>query len=91
MLLTSICAVIILLLIEHGLFGRITSYVLSLIKRPLPTFEDDRLDDDVKEIKERLNAMTISELREQNLILRNVSKFYGNFLAVNQVSLEIKR
>lgn len=94
MLATSIGATIFLLLIEHGLFGRLISCVLSLRQRKLSavqTSEEEPLDADVREVKERVNAMTTKELAEQNLVLQNVSKFYGGFLAVNQVSLEIKQ
>lgn len=93
MLATSIGATIVLLLIERGLLGRVISYVQSRIQRKLHAVhtEEEPLDDDVRDLKERVNAMTIVELREQNLVLQNVSKFYGSFLAVNEVSLEIKQ
>lgn len=91
MLGTSIGATILLLLIEQGIFGRLISHILSLRQRKLSTVYIEPLDDDVRDVKERVNAMTTSELREQNLVLQNVSKFYGSFLAVNQVSLEIKQ
>lgn len=93
MLATSICAIIVLLLIEQGLFCRFISYLLNLRQRKLVpvNVEDELIDDDVLAIKERVNAMTLSELREPNLVMQNVSKFYGSFVAVNQVSLEIKQ
>lgn len=93
MLATSICAIIVLLLIEHGLFGRFISYLLNLRQRKLVPVnaEDEPIDDDVLAITERVNAMTLSELEEPNLVMQNVSKFYGSFVAVNQVSLEIKQ
>lgn len=91
MLLTSIGATIILLLIEHGLLGRAIFNVMKKCQPSINEDENEPLDDDVKEIKERINGMAINELREQNLVLQNVSKFYGKFLAVNQVSLEIKQ
>lgn len=91
MLLTSIGATVILVLIEQGIFGRFTSCELKKRQRSINDHEEEPLDNDVKEIKDRVNAMTTSELKEQNLVMQNVSKFYGSFLAVNQVSLEIKQ
>lgn len=87
MLVTSIVSIIILLSIEQGLFGRLIAYALSATTH----MEEEPLDDDVRDVKDRVNAMTESELRKQNLVLRNVFKFYGSFLAVNEVSLEIKQ
>lgn len=93
MLATSIGLTIVLLLIEQGMFGRLISYLLRLRHRKLSAVQVDEelLDDDVRELKERINAMTTSELKEQAVVLQNVSKYYGSFLAVNQVSLEIKQ
>ena len=93
MLATSICSIIVLLLIEQGLFCRFISYLLNLRRRKLVpvNVEDEQIDDDVLAIKERVNAMTLSELQEPNLVMQNVSKFYGSFVAVNQVSIEIKQ
>lgn len=93
MLATCIITTIALLLIEQGYFGRLLTYVRSLYRRKLSPghVQDEPLDDDVLKVKERVNAMSIEELREQNLVLQNVSKFYGSFMAVNQVSLDIKQ
>ncbi|KAJ6646771.1 Phospholipid-transporting ATPase ABCA3 [Pseudolycoriella hygida] len=93
MLGTSIFAIFLLLVIEQGLFSRFLSYVPSLRRRKLSDVDrpDERLDDDVRAVNERINAMTVNELQEQNLVLQSVSKFYGSFLAVNQVSLEIRQ
>lgn len=93
MMATSIGATIVLLLIEQGLCGRLISYFLNLRQRNLSAvgIEDEQVDDDVHAIKQRINAMTTNELRESNLVMQNVSKFYGSFLAVNQVSLKINQ
>ncbi len=94
MVATSIIATLVLVLIEQGHIGRLISYLPNLRRRRLHIADqesDELLDDDVREVKERVNAMTTSELQEQNLVLQNVSKYYGSFLAVNQVSIEIKQ
>ncbi|KAG4068832.1 hypothetical protein HA402_004980 [Bradysia odoriphaga] len=93
MVATSIGATLLLLLIEQGLLRRLVAYLVGLV-RPRPAFDplqDEQIDDDVREMKERINAMDVGQLREQSVVLQNVSKFYGSFLAVNQVSLDIKQ
>lgn len=92
MVATSVCATLLLLLIEQGSLRRLISYLASLVRRrtvPDPLLEEP-LDDDVREVKELINAMDVDQLREQSVVLQNVSKFYGSFVAVNQVSLDIK-
>jgi len=45
------------------------------------------LDDDVANERERIIHMSSDELVTKNLVLDRVTKYYGQFLAVNQVSL----
>lgn len=49
------------------------------------------MDDDVKAEKQKVDAMTPNDLEVNNLVLKNLSKVYRQFLAVNQLSLAIKR
>lgn len=93
MVATSIGATLLLLLIEQGLLRRLIAYLVSLVRSRtvFDPLQDEQLDDDVREVKERINAMDVGQLREQSVVLQNVSKFYGSFLAVNQVSLDIKQ
>lgn len=49
------------------------------------------VDDDVQAEKEQINNMTDDELRSQAIVMKNVSKFYGKFCAIKQISLSIKR
>lgn len=97
MIATSLLSLIILLLTERGVFEPIVAFVKDSIARkssaecgPQETGPLDE-DDDVGAIKTRINSMSVDELRAENLILQNVSKYYGGFLAVNQVSLEVKQ
>lgn len=83
---------LILLVIEYRLLEGLTYVVSSLFKRKLPhESEDNLLDDDVLVEKQRLNAMSMDEITSHNLVMRQVSKFYGSFLAVNQISVAIKQ
>lgn len=62
----------------------------SLIKRP-PNFGDTVDDDeDVKHEKEKVNAMLSNDYENYNLIMKNMSKYYKDFLAVNQLCIGIQ-
>lgn len=60
------------------------------LKRP-PNYgniiEDE--DVDVKIEKEKINSMAESDYNDYSLILKNVSKYYKDFLAVNQLCIGI--
>lgn len=51
---------------------------------------DDDVDDDVKIEKEKINSMPYSDYEQYTLVMKNVSKYYKSFLAVNQLSIGIK-
>lgn len=40
--------------------------------------------------RQRIIDMSQSEIKEKNLVLDRITKYYGKFLAVNQVSLCVK-
>lgn len=48
-------------------------------------------DDDVIAEKVLINNMTEDELRSESMVMKNISKYYGHFCAVNKVSVSIKR
>lgn len=48
------------------------------------------IDDDIQAENDKVNLMTESEIANSNLVVKNLSKFYGNFLAVNQLCLAIE-
>lgn len=52
--------------------------------------EEAVLDSDVKAEKDRIKALSVGEITNSNLILKNVTKFYSNFLAVNQLCVGVK-
>lgn len=93
MIVMNLIGLVILLSIEYKLFDPLITYILSWIPRKLPPVEteEELLDDDVRAIKEHINTISKNELKSENVVLQNVSKFYGNFVAVNQVSLEVKQ
>lgn len=49
----------------------------------------DALDSDVLEEKFRVRNMNYNQVRSNNLVVRNMTKFYNNFLAVNQICVAV--
>jgi hypothetical protein len=45
------------------------------------------LDSDVRDEIEKVKAMTPKDIAEHNLVLRNLTKYFGNLLAVDRVNL----
>lgn len=93
MLGTGTTLLLVLVLIEMGLFKRYVAFVLNNLPWywPKPQVIDEPIDDDVNSEKARIAAMSLEELKHETIALQNVSKFYGNFVAVNEVSFTVKR
>lgn len=87
---TGIISFIILIIIERGGMQTVKSWTMKAIPRTLPQ-QNDEIDDDVKAEKAGIDSMSENELKRQVLVAQNVSKFYGQFLAVNQISFAVKR
>lgn len=82
----------ILLIIEYRVFEGISYYIGSFFERQLPVpLAHGDIDTDVENEKERVKQMKIADLRANNLVLQSLSKYYGKFLAVNQLSIGIQR
>lgn len=47
------------------------------------------IDDDVESENIRINSLTKQELAEHNLVIKNLTKYYKNLLAVNNINLSI--
>lgn len=91
MLFTGMFCFTVLLVIEYRLLASVVYAIMNLFKRQLPPeTEDGYLDDDVMAEKQRVNAMSETEVGFNTLVMRKVSKFYGKFLAVNQISIAIR-
>lgn len=82
----------ILLVIEYRVFSGILYKIRALFHGKLPDVtEEGYLDADVLHEKQRIDAMPLDEIKSYNLVLQQVSKFYGRFLAVNQISIGIQQ
>lgn len=96
MLMAGVIAYLFLLVIEFGVFKWTISYtkrnILKISKVPSKDNDPDNVDDeDIVAQEELINHMTDEDLRSRSIVMKNLSKFYGKFCAVNQVSLSIKR
>lgn len=47
------------------------------------------IDDDVESENIRINNLTKQELAEHNLVIKNLTKYYKNLLAVNNINLSV--
>lgn len=56
---------------------------------PVPADDGAELDGDVLDERERVRVMSSFEMRSQSLVVRDVSKVYGQFCAVNRLSLAV--
>lgn len=84
-------AYFLLVFIESGTFKFIRAFILSVIPRTYPYQNLEHVDGDVAAEKERIDSMTVQELKAETLAMQNVSKFYGKFCAVNKFSVSVKR
>lgn len=88
---TGILSLAILLVIEYRILNGLFYKLWSICQRRKGRQPDSGyLDVDVNNEKQKVAAMSSEEISKKNLILRGVSKNYGNILAVNELSIEIK-
>lgn len=93
MLLTGIAAYAILIIVELGSVKILTEIILKFMRRRFGNANNDDtepMDDDVLAEKIRIEQMTDVELKSEAMILKNVYKHYGQFMAVKNVSFSIK-
>lgn len=89
---TGLVFFVILLIIEYRVFEGVIYAIRACFARTLPPMsEDGQIDNDVNDEKRKVNEMTMNDMQTNSLVLQSLSKFYGKFLAVNQISIGIKR
>uniref|UniRef100_A0A182UD52 ABC transporter domain-containing protein n=1 Tax=Anopheles melas TaxID=34690 RepID=A0A182UD52_9DIPT len=82
-------------LILMGIEFRVVERVLKRRKRSSGAItpagsEDPTQDDDVLEEKRRVKSLSDGELANKNLVASDLTKYYGKFLAVNQLSVSVE-
>ncbi|KAL1375767.1 hypothetical protein pipiens_017298 [Culex pipiens pipiens] len=83
----GITAFVAVLLIEYRVLSKVKQ-CLTWKRKPRASADEDA---DVTAEKERVQNMRKSDIRNYNLVMRNATKYYGNFLAVNNLSIAIDR
>lgn len=94
MILTGVTLFLLLVVIEMGLLTRYVAIVLNYLPWNIPKKQetvDETIDDDVQAEKALISVMPLGQLKQETVVLQNVSKFYGRFIAVNDVSFLVKR
>ncbi|EDS44170.1 ATP-binding cassette sub-family A member 3 [Culex quinquefasciatus] len=87
LLVVGITAFVAVLLIEYRVLSKVKQCVTWKKKPRLSADEDS----EVTAEKERVQNMRKSDIRNYNLVMRNATKYYGNFPAVNNLSVAIDR
>lgn len=79
----------VLFFLEFGMLQRAISKLRA--KRQLqslrPVSPDE--DADVKNERQRVHQMSVREIQDTNLVIKDLAKFYGKFLAVNQLCVAV--
>lgn len=78
---------VVLFMVEY----RALNWIVYKKKPPsnIPETEDDVMDSDVRAEKDRIQNMSQMDISHHNLVLRNVTKFYNNLRAVNQLCVGV--
>lgn len=87
----GVVSFIILFIIEYRLLNKVIYSILSCFQRQPPLKSEGVDDNDVNKEKLRIDALQPEDIQTHNLVLQKLSKFYGSFLAVNQLSIGIKK
>lgn len=92
MLCTGIGFFSILLITEYSVISSFVYTIKSFFTTSLKRDErDEPLDFDVVEEKKRVKTMTESEIENHNLVLMEMSKAYGKFVAVHDMSIAVEQ
>lgn len=76
-------------MIDYKLFDEI-SYKLRKQMHTNPLATNQVIDNDVKQEVEKVKSFSSSEILERNLVLRGLSKAFGNLVAVNKLYLDVE-
>ncbi|XP_053679934.1 phospholipid-transporting ATPase ABCA3-like [Anopheles nili] len=80
---------LVLMGIEFRVLERIFKRQKRSSNKPALANEDSALDDDVWQEKKRVKMLSDAELTNSNLVVSDLTKYYGKFLAVNELSVSV--
>lgn len=86
---TGIVAFIWLLLIEYRFIAAVIYKFKSCLSTGVTPIVDNVIDSDVLEEMHRIKAMSKTEIKSLSLVMQDMTKVYGKFLAVNQLSVAV--
>lgn len=81
----------VLLLLEYRLIAVVIYKIKRLPSADVKPIEDSIIDSDVLEEIYRVKAMPKTEIESTSLVVQDMTKIYGKFLAVNQLSIAVDR
>lgn len=89
MLAVGLLTFIWLLLVEYQIIAALVYKLRSCFSTPPTPISEETIDSDVLEEISRVKAMTNLQIESQSLVMRDMSKVYGKFTAVNQLSVGV--
>ncbi|KAK4876911.1 hypothetical protein RN001_009417 [Aquatica leii] len=89
-ILVGIVLIGLLLLKEYRIFEKIRYSFQTKVERT-DSLQIIPRDEDVNQERERIKNMTLNDIKNYNLVLYNVSKYYKNFLAVDKLCLAVNK
>lgn len=79
-----------LLLLELRVFDGLLNRWKMYIAPKLPDLDETQMDSDVRAEMYWIRTMSKEDIVQYNLVVRAMAKFYGGYLAVNQLSLAVQ-
>lgn len=81
---------VLLFLVEFQVPQRLFYAVRGAQMPVLEERDESLMDSDVLEERNRIKTMSYTQISGYNLVLRDMTKFYDKFLAVNRLSLAVE-
>lgn len=82
---------IVLLFIEYGIMASLFYSIKSYFTKFEISRTEEEVDSNVLEEKEKVRNMSQLEIESYNLVVNSMSKVYGKFLAVNNMSIAVEQ
>lgn len=89
MIVIGLISFLILMLQEMGLLQTLVTKIMHKMMNNIPTEDNHPIDSDILLEKKHINQLSLNEISKNNLVLRNFTKYYGNNLSVNRLSVAI--
>ncbi|XP_065074348.1 phospholipid-transporting ATPase ABCA3-like [Ochlerotatus camptorhynchus] len=90
MAVVGVIAFMVLIVVEFRLVQRCFNRKYQVSKQKLAIIEDAGMDDDVYSEKQRVAGLTETQISDNNLVIRDLTKYYNSFQAVNQLSVSVE-